>query len=180
MVVVVTLPAGVAERARHARFRRRLPREAQRCEGMRHQGNVATRHVDAAVDAGAETRGLQREISREVHVFRQRPATLDLQSPPPRRGQIRIGAEGHHQRAEIDFVPEIDGVERGAQPRAVFAVFDPHLALACGLRLEQFAAGGISVLVDGGEPETRAQLAEHRKSFCEDVVHSDFAAVHRA
>src|SRR5260221_8014255 len=158
LIIVVALMPDIAPRCAKLGFIGDTPEQAQVCELLRDEWHVFTGHVDAAVGSRAKSRLLIGETPGKFDCGRHRPLPGELHPPTAGRREVRIGAEGDHDRTEIDFVIEIYVVQIGAQLQHASAIFDTRFPLSGGLRFEQIAGCSGAVFIDVGDAKARTQL----------------------
>src|SRR5205814_2296798 len=140
LVVVEVLLADIAQVGVEARARHEGPGGARGGERLRHQRHLVPAHVDAAVSPGAELGLEEREARTQIQALGGSKQPFELQPAAARGREVYVGAEGRHERTEVDLVIEIHlvGAYARAQPGAF--VFEAELAAKAGLRLEKRGA----------------------------------------
>src|SRR5256885_1725984 len=174
LIIVVALVPDVVPRGAKPSFVGDTPEQTQACELLWHERHVLTGYVDAPICAGAKSRQLIGKTPGKVDGRRHGPLPGQLGPTAACRREIRVRAERDHDRAEIDFVVQVDLVNAGTQLCAVGTIFDACLPVASGLSLEQIAGNRESVLVDIGDAKACPELAVHLPTLGERVTYREF------
>src|SRR5258706_5868505 len=174
LVIVVALVPDVVPRGAKLGLVGNTPEQTQACELLWHERHVLTGHVDAPICPGAKSCQLIGKTPGKVDCRRHGPLPGELGPTAACRREIRVRAERDHDRAEIDFIVQIDLVNAGTHLYSAGTIFDACLPVAGGLSLEQIAGNCKSGLVDIGDAKARAELAVHLPTLGERVTHPEF------
>src|SRR6267143_4095632 len=177
LIIVVALVPDVVPRSAKLGFVGSTPEQTQACELLWHERHILTGHVDPAICPGAKSRSLIGKTPGKVYGRRHGPLPGELGPAAARRREIRVRAERDHDRAEIDFIVQIDPVNAGTHLCAARTIFDARLPVASGLSLEQLAGNRKPVLVDIGDAKACPELAVQLPTLGECVIYPEFPRV---